>query len=91
MTVDYRLRFQPSDPMTNARLPKCRLLLCAAFIGLSACASLPDAVSELPWRDLRGDRGAGVLARDYEMCARLVEQRRGLMGACLEARGWVTE
>jgi hypothetical protein len=57
---------------------------------LVACAQLPKAVAELGWQDLRGDRGAGVLARDYAMCSELVEQRRGLLKGCMEARGWST-
>jgi hypothetical protein len=55
---------------------------------LAGCAQLPSPVAELPWMDLWGDRGAGVLARDYEMCERLVEQRRGLLEGCMTARGW---
>jgi len=56
--------------------------------GLVACAQLPSSMAEQGWSDLWGDRGAGVLARDYQMCAGLVEQRRGLLAGCMEARGW---
>jgi hypothetical protein len=40
-------------------------------------------------RHLWGDRGAGVLARDNEMCERLVEQRRSLPERCMTFRGWL--
>jgi hypothetical protein len=66
-------------------------LFCGAAITLvlAGCAQLPQPVAELPWKDLWGDRGAGVLARDYEMCESLVEQRRGLLEGCMAARGWL--
>lgn len=60
----------------------------ALLAGLVACAQLPPSMAEHGWSDLWGDRGAGVLARDYQMCAELVEQRRGLLAGCMEARGW---
>jgi hypothetical protein len=61
----------------------------AAAIGsLAACAQLPQSMAGQGWNDLWGDRGQGVLARDYQMCAELVEQRRGLLAGCMEARGW---
>jgi hypothetical protein len=56
--------------------------------GLSACATMSDAVSQLPWRDLWGDRGHGVLARDHQWCEAAVESRRSLMAACMTQRGW---
>ncbi len=58
------------------------------FGGLAACAQLPQSMAEQGWTDLLGDRGQGVLARDYHMCAEQVEQRRGLLAGCMEARGW---
>jgi hypothetical protein len=58
------------------------------FSGLAGCAQLPQAMADQGWTDLLGDRGQGVLARDYEMCSELVEQRRGLLAGCMEARGW---
>jgi hypothetical protein len=67
-----------------------RLAMCSGLIGLGlcACAQLPPAVKDLPWQDHWGDRGPGVLARDYEMCKRLVEQRSSLLEGCMTARGW---
>lgn len=56
--------------------------------GLAACAQLPQSMAEQGWTDLRGDRGSGVLARDYVMCSELVEQRRSLLAGCMETRGW---
>ena len=55
---------------------------------LTGCAQLPQSIKELNWKDEWGDRGDQVLARDYEMCQRLVEQRRGLLSACMANRGW---
>jgi hypothetical protein len=60
----------------------------AIFTGLVACAQLPKSMIEHGWTDLWGDRGDGVLARDYHMCSKLVEQRRGLLAGCMDARGW---
>ena len=57
-------------------------------LSVTACGSVPDSVSNLPREDRFGDRGAQVFARDYEMCANLVESRRALMAGCLAARGW---
>lgn len=62
------------------------MLVCGLW--LSACAQLPLAIKELDWKDRWGDRGEQVLARDYAMCQQLVEQRRSLLSACMEARGW---
>ena len=60
-----------------------------AFAGLlGACAQLPPSVATLDWQDRWGDRGAGVLARDYAMCSELLEQKRSLMGSCMAGRGW---
>ncbi len=76
-------------PIDTATLHRLLQQSCAiAVLGLPACAQLPIAVTGLPWQDQWGDRGTGVLGRDYEMCARLVEQRRSLMDSCLAARGW---
>ena len=58
------------------------------FGSLAACAQLPQSMADQGWTDLWGDRGQGVLARDYQMCAELVEQRRGLLAGCMESRGW---
>jgi hypothetical protein len=55
---------------------------------LAACAQLPQSMADQGWTDLWGDRGSGVLARDYAMCSELVEQRRGLLAGCMEIRGW---
>jgi hypothetical protein len=55
---------------------------------LSACASLPASYAELRWSDHWGDRGRGVLERDFVMCSGLVETRRSLLSACMAARGW---
>lgn len=52
------------------------------------CAELPKSVEDTGWQDLWGDRGGQVFARDYEMCATLVEQRRSLLASCLAQRGW---
>lgn len=59
-----------------------------AVAGIAACAQLPMGVTGLPWQDNWGDRGQGVLGRDYEMCKRLVEQRSSLLEGCMTARGW---
>ena len=58
---------------------------------LAGCANLPDSVSELAVRDLFGDRGQQVFARDYVMCADLVESRRSLLLGCLMSRGWALD
>jgi hypothetical protein len=55
---------------------------------LTACAQLPESIQELNWKDEWGNRGEQVLARDYEMCQTLVEQRRGLLSSCMANRGW---
>ncbi len=68
-----------------------RCLAYLGCIGLCACAYMPKSVEALPWVDLRGDRGAQVLVRDYAMCEQLVEQRRSLMTQCMLARGWSTD
>lgn len=46
-------------------------------------------MNDLAWKDRWGDRGEQVLARDYAMCATLVEQRRSLLSSCMENRGWL--
>ncbi len=64
--------------------------LCGLFVAwLMACASVPQALSELAWSDQQGDRGAGVAQRDLGDCLAVVETRRSLVGACMQARGWV--
>jgi hypothetical protein len=65
--------------------------LCTAIAVSSmaaACADIPQSVEEIGWQDSWGDRGQQVFARDYAMCAELVEQRRSLMTSCLSGRGW---
>lgn len=57
-------------------------------VGVTACAQFPQSMADLGWTDNRGNRGDGVLARDYQMCTELVEQRRSLMAGCMESRGW---
>ncbi|WP_395668129.1 hypothetical protein [Rhodoferax sp.] len=54
---------------------------------LAGCAQIPQAYAELPWKDMRGDRGSQVMARDFEMCERLVEARSQLKG-CMASQGW---
>jgi hypothetical protein len=58
------------------------------FSGVVACAQFPQSLVEFGWSDRWGDRGVGVLARDYQMCTELVEHRRGLLEGCMEAKGW---
>jgi hypothetical protein len=58
------------------------------FSALVACAHFPQSMAEFEWTDHWGDRGEGVLARDYQMCSELVEQRRGLLQGCMETKGW---
>ncbi len=70
----------------RTRLPFVFLALLAASV--AGCASLDDPGAHLAWRDLWGDRGAGVLARDHAMCRELVETRRSLLVGCMQARGW---
>jgi len=65
-----------------------RVRVFALLCGVAACAQLPQSMAELGWTDRWGDRGEGVLARDYQMCTELVEQRRGLLLGCMQARGW---
>ncbi len=54
---------------------------------LAACAQMPQSYTDLHWTDLQGDRGSQVMARDFGMCEKLVEQRSQLRG-CMFARGW---
>ena len=68
-----------------------RWLVVVAVAGVSACASMSDAVAQLPWRDMWGDRGRGVLARDHQWCDATVENRRSLMASCMTQRGWSIE
>jgi Tfp pilus assembly protein PilX len=55
---------------------------------LSACATVPESIAALPWQDRFSNRSQQVFGRDYEMCAQLVEQRRGLLEGCLAGKGW---
>lgn len=67
------------------------LMLSSVFaicIGVIACAQFPQSMADLGWTDSWGNRGDGVLARDYQMCTELVEQRRSLLAGCMESRGW---
>ena len=57
-------------------------------VALAACASLPPSFAELAWADQWGDRGRGVLERDFVMCSDLVESRRSQLPSCMSARGW---
>jgi len=75
--------------MANRR-PFSKLLAAMGTCVLAACAQLPKAVADLGWQDHWGERGAGVLSRDYAMCTELVEQRRSLLQGCMDARGWST-
>ena len=59
-----------------------------AVLLLSSCAHMHESVAALSWQDHWGDRGRQVLARDYAMCERLVEQRRSQLTDCLAGRGW---
>ena len=60
----------------------------AIILALSDCAQMPEPMANIGWVDHRGDRGQGVLARDYLMCAELIEQRRSLMAGCMAPLGW---
>ncbi len=55
---------------------------------LAACASVPSSIQSLNWHDLWGGRSQQAAYRDWEMCTRLVEQRRGLLASCMAGRGW---
>jgi hypothetical protein len=57
-------------------------------VALAACASLPPSYAELAWADQWGDRGRGVLERDFVKCSDLVESRRSQLSSCMSARGW---
>ena len=91
MLGEWPLNDMGSATMGGSKTIRFGLMLSGAAAmlgGLVACAQLPPSMAEQGWSDLWGDRGAGVLARDYHMCADLVEQRRGLLAGCMEARGW---
>jgi len=55
---------------------------------LAACASVPAAIESLRWTDQWGGRSHQAAQRDWAMCEKLVEQRRGLLASCMAARGW---
>lgn len=74
-----RLELHPANPPYVA--------LCGAIVLLGACAQMPQAYSEPPWKDLRGSKGDQVMARDFEMCEKLVEQRSQLK-SCMASQGW---
>lgn len=59
--------------------------VCLAFAG---CASLPPSFADLTWTDQWGDRGRGVLERDFVMCSALVESHRSQLAHCMASRGW---
>ena len=61
--------------------------MCIAVVLLSGCAQMPQAYAELPWKDLRGERGEQVMYRDFEMCERLAE-KRSLLKDCMASQGW---
>lgn len=65
-----------------------RSLAPLALGALGACASLPIGVRDLVWRDVWGDRGPQVLARDYAWCAEALENRRSQLAVCMAYRGW---
>jgi hypothetical protein len=76
--------FQRSDlrPDTTGFWPA--VLACI----LSACSHMPQSAKDLSWDDHLGDRGRGVLERDYAMCSDLVESRRSSLAGCMLGRGW---
>lgn len=74
-----------SRQVKNSLTPPIVFAICVSVI---ACAQLPKSMADLGWTDNLGDRGEGVLARDYQMCTELVEQRRSLMAGCMASRGW---
>jgi hypothetical protein len=55
---------------------------------LAACASVPTAIDSLRWNDLWGGRSHQAAQRDWAMCEKLIEQRRGLLASCMAERGW---
>jgi len=55
---------------------------------LAACASVPSSIDGLRWSDQWGGRSHQAAQRDWAMCEKLVEQRRGLLASCMTARGW---
>lgn len=61
--------------------------ICSGMLLLSGCAQMPQAYAELPWKDMRGERGEQVMYRDFEMCERMSEQRSQLKG-CMASQGW---
>lgn len=62
---------------------------CSALLAaLAACTTLPPAFAALEWTDQWGDRGRGVLGRDFGMCSELVESHRSQLADCMAARGW---
>jgi hypothetical protein len=61
-----------------------------AALALGACAQMPESVAALDWHDHWGDRGSQVRARDYEQCARLLENLRAQIPGCMARRGWST-
>jgi hypothetical protein len=63
-------------------------LSCALFVALGACATMPPSFADLTWVDKWGERGRGVLERDFVMCARLVESKRSQLADCMSSRGW---
>ncbi len=62
--------------------------LLALGVGFAGCASMPDSVDMLQWRDLQGDRGNGVRTRDWAQCSDAVENRRSSMADCMAQKGW---
>lgn len=53
-----------------------------------ACATVPESVEALQWRDLKGDRGTGVRDRDWVECSSAVETRRSSLTECMARKGW---
>ena len=94
MATKFNLIMKGVSKMCWPKQVKDSLMLSSVFaicISVIACAQLPQSMADLGWTDHRGDRGDGVLARDYQMCTELVEQRRSLMAGCMESRGWQTK
>jgi hypothetical protein len=73
--------------MFQSGIHRSNYVMCGISLLLVSCASMPQAYAELPWKDMRGDRGDQVMARDFEMCEKLAEQRSQLKG-CMASQGW---
>lgn len=65
-----------------------RFAVTLAALLLAACATVPDSIGALPWRDEAGDRGVGVRDRDWVQCAEAVETHRSALSDCMARKGW---